>query len=218
MAEIESIESSQKPSSSGDDSFAGKNKQAENIANAKTDPQSDLFITKRQEEQNKQQEKAEIEQQDLRKQRAEKAKEIFQRRFINPINEARDKTTGAITGLTNRTNQVALDLTKPITGALEKTVVNPLNTAQASAQTALSEYMTRFINISDKVAAVFGEREKDIRDKLSNSFVKIEGQVYDLMEKIDASFEQKDHNREKKTKDPEKYDPENSGRVDNKLA
>ncbi len=99
--------------------------------------------------------------------------------------------------------------------------INPQQTEnkQAAGLTgAINRGIERFINITDKIAAVIGDIEKDIREKLSKTYVRMEEHIYDLMKKIDASFEQKDHHRERQTRDRKKQDTENSGRIDNQIG
>lgn len=120
----------------------------------------------------------------------ENARQIMQRRVISP-------TVNTFTAIRNG-----------ITYAVNQTVVNPYNAI-----------MGRIIDISDRIAAVIGEKEKDVREKLSDNLKQVEEKIYNLMEKVDTTMEQKDHHREKKTKDPEKLDPETaSRRIDNEMA
>ena len=82
------------------------------------------------------------------------------------------------------------------------------NNVQPRFQLFNSDFLARTVDISDKIATFVGEREKDIRERLSNTFLRIEEQVYDMLKKIDASFEQKDHHKEKETRDQENQDAE----------
>ncbi|OGI03706.1 MAG: hypothetical protein A2Y25_08190 [Candidatus Melainabacteria bacterium GWF2_37_15] len=92
------------------------------------------------------------------------------------------------------------------------------NNVPTRLQALNSEFIARTVDISDRIATFIGEREKDIRERLSNTFIRLEEQVYDMLKKIDASFEQKDHHKEKETRDQENQDAENSERIDNELA
>lgn len=58
-----------------------------------------------------------------------------------------------------------------------------------------------FIDISDKLAAIYGEKEKDIRDKLSDTFKKLILTPFNLLGQVDTTMSQKEHNKEKKLKD-----------------
>jgi len=60
-----------------------------------------------------------------------------------------------------------------------------------------------FVDISDKLAAIYGEKEKDIKDKLSDMFKKLILRPYNLISQVDASMEQQAHHKEKKLKDRE---------------
>lgn len=77
----------------------------------------------------------------------------------------------------------------------------PLN-MQANSLSQLTTFMSRFVDIMDKISAVFGEREKDIRERLSDTFKRQETKEFIPFEKVDTSMEQKDHHKEKKIKDP----------------
>ncbi|HBG49174.1 MAG TPA: hypothetical protein DDW90_06670 [Cyanobacteria bacterium UBA9971] len=63
-----------------------------------------------------------------------------------------------------------------------------------------------FIDISDKLAAIYGEKEKDIKDKLSDTFKKLILRPFNLISEVDTSMNQNEHHKERKIKDKE---PEN---------
>ena len=63
-----------------------------------------------------------------------------------------------------------------------------------------------FIDISDKLAAIYGEKEKDIKDKLSDVFKKLILRPFNLISEVDTSMNQNEHNKERKIKERE---PEN---------
>ena len=63
-----------------------------------------------------------------------------------------------------------------------------------------------FIDISDKLAAIYGEKEKDIKDKLSDTFKKLILRPFNLISEVDTSMNQNEHHKERKIKDRE---PEN---------
>ncbi len=231
MAEIESIESSNKTSGKNDGAVVKvkKDAAAKTIA-GQANPQVDTFLSaggsldvlppeEAFDDKFDAKKSATV---DIHKQKSERAREILNRRLINPINDTqtrvRETTNGLISTVVNTTIQTATGVTSTIGRAINNTLINPMNNARLAAQAALAEFMSKFINITDKIAAFVGDREKDIRERLSSTFMKVEEKVYDLMEKIDASFEQKDHHREKKTRDQEKYDPDGTTRIDNKLA
>jgi hypothetical protein len=93
--------------------------------------------------------------------------------------------------------------TNPILSAIntgQQNILSFFNNAQINSQAFLSNFLNRFVDISDRIAAFFGEREKDLRDRLSDTYKRIEIKVYEIMGKIDTSMEQKDHNKEKKYK------------------
>lgn len=94
-------------------------------------------------------------------------------------------------------------------------LVNPYNDIESKMKQG---FWARFINIMDKLAAIYGEREKDIREKLSDTFKMLEVRIYSLLEKVDASFEQKDHHKERQTREQERKEFENSQRIDDTLA
>lgn len=60
-----------------------------------------------------------------------------------------------------------------------------------------------FIDISDKLAAIYGEKEKDIKDKLSDVFKRLILIPFNLVSEVDTSMAQKEHKKEKKLKDRE---------------
>lgn len=101
---------------------------------------------------------------------------------------------------------------KTVINPLPPEVMNPYNDPRAKMNEGL---WARLVNISDKLAAIFGEKEKDIREKLSDTFKLLEIHFYSLLEKIDASFEQKDHHKERKTRDQERNESESSSKIDN---
>lgn len=73
-------------------------------------------------------------------------------------------------------------------------------------QEGLNQNKLALIDISDKLAAIYGEKEKDIKDKLSDVFKKLILTPFNLISEVDTSMGQKEHNKEKKLKDRE---PEN---------
>jgi hypothetical protein len=60
-----------------------------------------------------------------------------------------------------------------------------------------------FIDITDKLAAIYGEKEKDVKDKLSDTFKRLILKIFNMTAEIDASMEQQSHQKEKKLKDRE---------------
>lgn len=58
-----------------------------------------------------------------------------------------------------------------------------------------------FIDITDKLAAIYGEKEKDIKDKLSDTFKKLILRPFNLISEVDTSMSQNEHNKERKIKD-----------------
>lgn len=87
---------------------------------------------------------------------------------------------------------------------LQNRVIIPLNTAQTEIKTVITNFVSGLIDVTGKIAAALGEREKDLRERISDTFKTIEAKIYNPFEKIDASMDQKDHQKEKKTRDPEK--------------
>ena len=82
-------------------------------------------------------------------------------------------------------------------------IMNPLNQMQLNSQQLITNFLSRFVNIMDKISAVFGDKEKDIRELLSNTFKRLEAKAYMFLGKVDTAMEQKDHHKEKKIRDPE---------------
>lgn len=93
----------------------------------------------------------------------------------------------------------ALNTQPPVTTPVALKFMSNYPFAQNLNQTKLE-----FIDISDKIAAYFGEKEKDVKDSLSDTFKKLIIEPYLLMSKVDTSMDQKDHNREKPLKDNER--------------
>jgi len=72
----------------------------------------------------------------------------------------------------------------------------------------------KFIDISDKLAAIYGEKEKDLKDKLSDVFKRLILKPFNLISEVDTSMGQNEHNKERKIKNRE---PENqSNEIDPK--
>lgn len=90
--------------------------------------------------------------------------------------------------------------------AEQQAVITTFVNAGVTARALINDYMSRFINISDKIAAVFGDREKDIREKLSDTTKNIMLKVYEFLGKVDTSMEQQDHGQQKYTRNPEPQD------------
>ena len=63
-----------------------------------------------------------------------------------------------------------------------------------------------FIDITDKLAAIYGEKEKDLKDKLSDTFKRLFPMFFSSTGPVETSMGQKQYNREKKIKD---LDPKN---------
>jgi hypothetical protein len=76
----------------------------------------------------------------------------------------------------------------------------------AGVQQRIDKNKQVFIDISDKLAAIYGEKEKDIKDKLSDTFKKLILMPFNLISEVDTSMGQNEHHKEKKLKDRE---PEN---------
>ncbi|HSA07725.1 MAG TPA: hypothetical protein P5556_11165 [Candidatus Gastranaerophilales bacterium] len=88
-----------------------------------------------------------------------------------------------------------------IPNTVQQTTLTSLSAFQTNANQLLNEYLSKFINIMDKIAAVYGEKEKDIRDKLSDTFKQLKINVFDALGPVDTSLKQQDHHKEKKTKE-----------------
>jgi len=58
-------------------------------------------------------------------------------------------------------------------------------------------------DITDKLAAIYGEKEKDIKEKLSDSFKRMILRPFDALSQVDASMNHLEHYKEKKLKDRE---------------
>jgi len=97
---------------------------------------------------------------------------------------------------------------KPTSNTNLKQLMTSVNTLQAGTLSQLTNFMSRFVNIMDKISAVFGEKETLLRERLSDTFKKQKTKEYIPFDKIDASMEQQDHHKEKKTRDENKKPPE----------
>lgn len=86
----------------------------------------------------------------------------------------------------------------------QQKLVHSIMTLQTDMQSFINNFLSYFVNITDKISAVYGEREKDIREKLSDTFKSVEIKLYELLAPVDTSMNQNDHNKEKRTRDPEK--------------
>lgn len=53
-----------------------------------------------------------------------------------------------------------------------------------------------FIDISDKLAAIYGEKEKDIKDKLSDVFKRLAPKQYNSLSEIDTAMQQNTNNKD----------------------
>jgi hypothetical protein len=90
--------------------------------------------------------------------------------------------------------------------AEQQAIITTFVNAGVTARALINDYMSKFINISDKIAAVVGDREKDIREKLSDTTKSIMLKVYEFLGKVDTSMEQQDHGHQKYTRNPEPQD------------
>ena len=82
-------------------------------------------------------------------------------------------------------------------------VINSFNKFQMNTQQLITNFLSRFVDIMDKISAVYGDKEKDIREKLSDTFNRMVQKIYDPLAPVDTEFEKEEHNREKQTKDNE---------------
>jgi len=87
-------------------------------------------------------------------------------------------------------------------------VINSFNKVQVGTQQLINNFLSRFVDISDKISAVYGEKEKDIRENLSDTFNRIVKKVYDPLAPVDTEFKHEDSNKEKQTKDRDEELPE----------
>ena|GEM_PF-3140912 len=125
-------------------------------------------------------------------------------------------TNPFITGASNISHAVRGNLINPVintTNAAQQRVTDTASTLQANTQFLLQNFLARFVDIMDKIAAVFGEREKDIRDRISDTYKRIEISVHELLGPVDTAFEQKDHNKERPTKEWEEWPEEEEART-----
>lgn len=61
------------------------------------------------------------------------------------------------------------------------------------AQERVDRRKQEFVDIYDKLAAIYGEKEKDLKDKLSDTFKKNMPKIYDSLAEVDASMQQSEH-------------------------
>lgn len=221
MAEIDPIESS--PSVSSGNNNAAKEITAETIVSAVEEARGDAYVSGGDKKEDVEsffddefnfRKNSAAAAKDARELKAENARKIIQKRLVNPINNTGEKVKENTRSVFSR---IGGAIAGTINSIMDTLLLNPIKQAQAKFDAMFGEHIARFINITDKIASVVGEREKDVRERLSNTYMNMEEQVYDLMEKIDASFEQKDHNREKQGETPEAPEKEEQKRIDNKL-
>ena len=128
---------------------------------------------------------------------------------LTPIVDIKVDKTAINTAVNNRVantpeTQAPMGFTKPDIFSSESVQKN-MPQMTAPSKNSLNQLPT-FIDISDKLAAIYGEKEKDIKDKLSDVFKKLILIPFNLISEVDASMSQNEHHKEKKIKDRE---PEN---------
>ncbi len=89
-------------------------------------------------------------------------------------------------------------------GASQQKLIESINIVQTDIQNFITNFLSRFVNIMDKISAVYGEKEKDARERLSDTFKRLEIKLHELLGPVDASLEQKEHSKEKLIKNREK--------------
>lgn len=71
----------------------------------------------------------------------------------------------------------------------------------AKLQENINRKKQEFVDIFDKLAAIYGEKEKDLKDRLSDTFKRIFPKKYEALGEIDTAMEHSDHHSQKKLKD-----------------
>lgn len=108
--------------------------------------------------------------------------------------------------------QQALTKSNTFVSAVNTAVTSPV----ARLQDAFEAKTAPIFDITEKLAAIYGEKEKDIKDRLSDTFKKLFPKEFNPLDAIDASMEQKEHGMGRKLKEqeeqprrPEEEDSEN---------
>lgn len=87
--------------------------------------------------------------------------------------------------------------TPVLLAAMHSRMINPFTKVQQQVYRQKQE----ITDIYDKLAAIYGEKEKDLKDKLSDTFKKLVPKEYNSLEAVNTSMDQKEHKKEKKLKD-----------------
>lgn len=98
----------------------------------------------------------------------------------------------------------------------QQKLISTINNIQTNIQVSIDNFLSKFVNISDRVAAVYGDIEKNIRERLSDTYSRMDKIVYEFLGPINSSFEQKEHSKEKQKKDEEnkkELNPENKTHI-----
>ena len=114
---------------------------------------------------------------------------------LNNLNPIAQKVIELGNFIQARLIQPAANVLNSIKATLTKSlvpVIRIFNEIANKISENLKEQMTKFTNISDKLVAIFGEIEKNIKDKLSDTFKKIKKKFFVFFEAIDSSMEQGD--------------------------
>ena len=117
------------------------------------------------------------------------------RDFINRTSDLSSTAKSNTTKMTQETTQ----RTSAFLSSMQSRMMDPMVKVQQQVYRQKQEVL----DIYDKLAAIYGEKEKDIKDKLSDTFKRMVPKEYNPLEAIDASMEQKDHHKEKKLRDKE---------------
>lgn len=98
--------------------------------------------------------------------------------------------------------RIILPVTNFLNKIAENPVLKPLVTIASNLITQfnnikekLKQLMDNFPNIMDKLVAIFGEQEKNLKEFISQNLNKVKKKIFGLLEMIDGSMEQGEHEK-----------------------
>lgn len=125
----------------------------------------------------------------------ESDKKQWYRDFINKTSDLSDVSKSSLPATTPKTSQQSFEFVSSVYSR----ITSPLNKMQEE----VSKQRKEVTEIYDKLAAIYGEKEKDLKDRLSDTFKRLTQKLYNPLDAVDTSMEQKEHNKEKRLKDRE---------------
>ena len=106
---------------------------------------------------------------------------------------AAQKQLPLINFIQNRVLMPLANITQSVKQELARLISQPLNNLSNmlnQAQNKIKEMLEKFPNIADKLAAIFGDEENSIRDKVSKNLNKLKKKVFSFFEMIDGEMTQ----------------------------